>query len=433
MPAIPSGAEDHNKDNVSSEIAYPRTMLVNPAERQGHLELALQLTQIPTAAGREQRVVRWLTRWFQARPDLLLETDGAGNMAVSIRGAGGAKPPVCFTAHLDHPAFVVERMVAPTTLELSFRGGVMDDYFKDARVMLWPKTDDGTSEGIEEPIRGVLIGPSPTPGAYNKHYLCELDSPHDDITLGDVATWDVGPGAIEDGLIKTTVCDDLVALAAALCAFDRIRAMRAAGERTEDVRLLLTRAEEVGFIGAIAACRLGTIPAGSRLIALENSRSFADSPIGGGPIVRVGDRLSVFSPTLSASVAQRAEEIAGAPATPSAQQKADAAAHATPKWRWQRKLMAGGACEATVYCAYGHDATCVCLPLGNYHNMADLDAVQAGTNATPPRVDREFVSVADYHGLVDLLIACGERLPQAPSTMDRIDKLWTERQGVLGA
>lgn len=408
-------------------------MLVNPAERQGHLDLALQLTQIPTAAGREQRVVRWLKRWFQARPELEIAEDGAGNLTVSMRGAAGARPPVYFTAHLDHPAFVVERMVAPTTLELSFRGGVMDDYFKDARVQLWPRTEDDSASGLAPPIGGVLIGPSPSGGSggggYNKHYLCELDSAHDDITLGDVATWEVGPGAIEDGLIKTTVCDDLVALAAALCAFDRLRVMRAAGERTEDVRLLLTRAEEIGFIGAIAACRLGTIPAGARLIALENSRSFAESPIGGGPIVRVGDRLSVFSPTLTASVAQRAEEIAGAPATPTAQQKADAA----PKWRWQRKLMAGGACEATVYCAYGHDSTCVCLPLGNYHNMADLDAVQAGTNTTPARVDREFVSVADYHGLVDLLIACGQHLPQAPSTMDRIDKLWNERQGVLGA
>ena len=402
------------------------SLMVTPAERQGHLDLALQITQIPTAAGREHRVVRWLTRWIEARPDLLLETDAAGNLTVSIRGAAGSRPPVYFTAHLDHPAFVVERMIAPTTLELSFRGGVMDDYFNDARVLLWPKTDD-PSESTASPIRGSLIGPSPTSGPYNKHYLCELESAHDDITLGDVATWHVGTGSIEDGLIKTTVCDDLVALAAALCAFDRIRTMRQHAERTEDVRLLFTRAEEIGFIGAIAACRLGTIPSGARLIALENSRSFADSPIGGGPIVRVGDRLSVFSPTLSASVAQRAEEIAGAPATPSAQQKTDAA----PKWRWQRKLMAGGACEATVFCAFGHDATCVCLPLGNYHNMADLDNVQAGASTTPPRVDREFVAVSDFHGLVDLLIACGTHLPQAPSTMDRIDKLWNERRAIL--
>ena len=166
----------------------------------------------------------------------------------------------------------------------------------------------------------------------------------------------------------------------------------------------------------------------ARVIALENSRSFADAPIGGGPIVRVGDRMSIFSPSLTGAVAKRAEEIAGGPSSPSAQQKQSDG----PKWKWQRKLMAGGACEATVYCAYGYEATCVCLPLGNYHNMADLDAVQAGTNTERPAMGREYVSLADYHGLVDLLVACGRSLPEAEHMRDRIDRLWNERKFVLG-
>jgi endoglucanase len=397
-------------------------------ERAAHARWLLDITQLPTATGREHRVIDWLTRWINERPDLSLTTDAAGNMTVAMRDAelaNSTRPPLYFTAHLDHPAFVVERMIAPTTLELSFRGGVMDEYFKAARVRLWPRTTDLSRQ--PDPIEGTLIGPSPTPGSVNKHWLCELDAPHDDVTLGDVATWALKPGAIEEGIVRTLACDDLAALAAALGAMDVLRRVRASGGKTEDVRLLFTRAEEIGFIGAIAACRNGSIPKHARLLALENSRAFPDSPIGGGPIVRVGDRLSVFSPTLSASVAQRAEQIAGAPATPTAQQKHD---HA-PKWRWQRKLMAGGACEATVFCAHGYDATCLCLPLGNYHNMADLDAVQAGTNTTPPKVGREFVSMADFHGMVDLLIACGESLPQAPAIMERIDKLWNERKDVL--
>ena len=98
------------------------------------------------------------------------------------------------------------------------------------------------------------------------------------------------------------------------------------------------------------------MPRGSRVIALENSRSFPDSPIGGGPIVRVGDRLSIFTPWLTNACAKRAEELAGAPAQPTASQTA---ASAAGKMRWQRKLMAGGACEASVFCAYGYDATCL--------------------------------------------------------------------------
>ena len=37
--------------------------------------------------------------------------------------------------------------------------------------------------------------------------------------------------------------------------------------------------------------------------------------------------------------------------------------------------MPGGACEATAFSAYGYESTCLCLPLGNYHNMHDIDVV----------------------------------------------------------
>jgi endoglucanase len=168
------------------------------------------------------------------------------------------------------------------------------------------------------------------------------------------------------------------------------------------------------------------MPAGSRVLALENSRSFDDSPIGGGPIVRVGDRMSVFSPSLTGAVAKRAEEISGGPATPMASQKVT-----DRSWKWQRKLMAGGACEATVFCGFGYEATCLCLPLGNYHNMTDLAAVQARKNTTKPRVGREFISIADFDGLVDLLVACGQKLPDGGSARGLVEKLWNERAFVL--
>jgi endoglucanase len=229
----------------------------------------------------------------------------------------------------------------------------------------------------------------------------------------------------------------LAAAAAALAAFDALVTPPLRGgssvppesateSRGTPIRLLFTRAEEIGFVGALAACRAGTMPKNARVIALENSRSFDDSPIGGGPIVRVGDRLSIFSPSLTAAVAAVAERIAGGP-PPTASQKLSSA----PAWKWQRKLMAGGACEATCFCAYGYEATCVCLPLGNYHNMGDLAAVQAGTNTSPSRVAPEFISLSDFDGLVDLLVGCGESLPAAPSVMPRLDTLWARNSFVL--
>ncbi len=295
----------------------------------------------------------------------------------------------------------------------------MDDYFVNSRVVV--HTESG-------PRGGSIIDSAAGERDVFKYFSCELDERVEGVNVGDIATWEFPEAEIIDGVIHTNACDDLAAVAAVLAAMDGLLELHDRGEPVGDVRVLLTLAEEIGFVGAIAACRERTMASEARVIALENSRSNADAPIGAGPIVRVGDRMSIFSPSLTGAVAKRAEEIAGGPSTPSAQQKQSDA----PAWKWQRKLMAGGACEATVFCAYGYEATCVCLPLGNYHNMGDLDAVQAGTNTSPPSMGREYVSLADYHGLVDLLVGCGRSLPEAEHIRDRIDRLWNERKFVLG-
>lgn len=419
------------------------TALPAASFRDEHLRLLLDLTQIPTAAGRESLVIEWIRAWVIARPDLRLVEDAAGNLVIEPRKRWGkaksaGASPIYITAHLDHPAFVVERVIAPQTIELSFRGGVMDEYFKDARIVLHAReqrlgaTLTGEGDGVMASDNSRLF----------KTYLADIDDrenedqlPHaPDIRLGDIATWALPPAEVDsDGLVHTPVCDDLAAAAAALGAFDTLRTLRASGQKLEDVRLLFTRSEEIGFTGAIAACKLKTMPAGARVIALENSRSFADSPLGGGPIVRVGDRMSIFDPRLTAACAKRAEDISGHASTPTAKQKnADVAG-----WKWQRKLMAGGACEATVFCTYGYQATCLCLPLGNYHNMAHLAEVQAGTHDAakhgPPRVGREFIHKDDYFGLVDLLVAIGQSLPDADPALERIERLFAKTKHVLGA
>ncbi len=429
----------------------------------------LELTPLPTAAGREHSIIRWIEDWVQGRPDLALRTDAHGNMVIGFgEGASGesrvtsgerqkAGPPLYFTAHMDHPAFVVDRVVSPTILELAFRGGVGDDYFKDAAVR-WhaservasgeSRMDSEIAAGVAskrgaavraaasalaEPHLGRILEPFGAQEPF-KRFLAEFEHPVLEAQVGDIVTWDLPHAEITHempqqhpgGILHTPCCDDLAALVAALGAMEQLRALRAAGEAVGDVRLLFTRAEEIGFVGAIGACRDGTIEPGARLLALENSRASAEAPIGGGPIVRVGDRVSVFHPGLTDAVGKRAEEVAGKPPPTASQKLSDA-----PKWKWQRKLMSGGACEASVFCAYGFEATCLCLPLGNYHNMADLDAVQAGTNTTPAHVAREFIAIDDFNGLIDLLVACGRKLPETSGFKDRLGKLWEGRKFVL--
>ncbi len=398
-------------------------MATQTEQRSKWEQLLLELTNVPTAAGREGRVIEWIEKWVADRPHLKIDRDAAGNLLISPNH-NGSKPtiggPIVFEGHLDHPAFVVDEVLSATSLRATFRGGVQAPYFIDAKLMLRRASSDDVAAHVTEtqkpdkPKRPFHIA------------TIELAEPTE-VQAGDILTWDLPPSRIENGLLQAPVCDDLAAVAAALCALDELTQT---GEPPE-VCVLLTRAEEVGFVGAIAACKLGTIPAGARILALENSRSFADSPLGGGPIVRVGDRLSVFSPTLTGAVAKLAHELTG---DEKEKNKSD---RATPieGFNWQRKLMPGGACEATAFCAFGHEATCLCLPLRNYHNMGNLDevqpAVQAGSWTGSAPIEPETISLADFHNLVELLIACGGRLEQVEPMTTRLEKLYDERKYVI--
>lgn len=397
-----------------------------PETRRAQLDTLMQVTAIPTAAGREDRVITYVEMWAAARPDLKLEADRAGNLVLRFaRRTPTKRPPLFITAHLDHPAFVVEKILPDGRIELSFRGGVNDVFFEHAPI---------TIHAAEALVPATLVGPAPQHSPAGKHYFAEPEHVNATVRIGDIASWMMPGPELEatTGHFHTPACDDLAAVAAALCAMDGVRAARTRKEKTEDVRLLFTRSEEIGFIGAIAAVRLKTIPKQARVLALENSRAFIDSPLGGGPIVRVGDRLSIFTPWLTAACSARAEQIFGGASAPSA---AQTKAHAA-KRPWQRKLMAGGACEASVFTHAGLASTCLCLPLGNYHNMPHLDRLQAGTyDATelgPPRAAREYIHVEDYYGLIDLLVALGLRLPDPVGDFgQRLDKLFTERAYVL--
>lgn len=410
------------------------THTVPDDRRAAHQRWLFEVTQIPTAAGKENRVIAWIDRWLGDRPSLTKHEDPHGNFEIRIASAPASDHPIYFTAHLDHPGFVVEEVESDTDLILSFRGGVMADYFPDAKVKIHSDDDGFVIGTIINEIKATDTSGEEESLKPFKRFNCTLDAAGE-IAAGALGTWDLPDAKIvEDefgGIIHTNACDDLAAVSAALSAIDELAALRESGTCVGDVRVLFTRAEEVGFIGAIGASRDGFMPKGSRIIALENSRAFLDSPIHGGPIVRVGDRISIFSPELTGAVAKVAERIAGGPSQPTAQQKASE----LPKWKWQRKLMAGGACEASVYCAYGYCSTCVCLPLGNYHNMAGLAEAQAGTHeqkfGSPPRVGCEFVGLDDYAGMVDLLIGCGIDLPSSPGFVERVEKLWTDTRFVL--
>lgn len=345
-----------------------------------------QLTHIPTASGLEHPVVDWVRAWVHRRPDLSFSTDSGGNVLVTQKGRK-RNPPVFAVAHMDHPAFVATSTDGDR-VAFEFRGGVNGEYFDSAGV-------DFARAGVQ----GVVVDYE------EKSQTGEIRVDGDGVAVDDIGTWQFPEVTPAEDRLLAPACDDLAGCAAALASLDRVRA-------NPDLRhygVLLTRAEEVGLVGATHAAREGTIPRDSRLLSIETSRALPNAPIGDGPIIRVGDAATIFDPELSNRIAHGAAK-AGI--------------------RHQRKLMDGGGCEATAFGVYGYRATGLCLALGNWHNRGNLDEFEAGRGDPVPMP--EEISLSDFHGLVDLLVVAAAAVDEETDLRQRFDDLYDRTAHILG-
>lgn len=344
------------------------------------------LTNSPTASGHEDAVIRWVRAWVERREDLSLRSDAGGNLLITQKGRR-TRSPVLAVAHMDHPAFVVTS-VEGREARYEFRGGVRPEYFQDARVVF-------ASPGSA--IRGVVTTHDPKTGTGSIR-VGRVVNP------GAIATWSLTGPRPKAGSFSAPACDDLAGCAAALAALDRAR-------RTPALRhfgVLLTRAEEVGFVGAIHAAKTGTVSKETRLLSIEASRASVHAPVGAGPVVRVGDASTVFDRELTNQISWAAARK-GLP--------------------HQRKLMAGGSCEATAFGVYGYRAAGLCLPLENYHNMGNLDEVESGSGKATPML--ETVALSDFHALVDLLLLAAEAVDHEGGLETRLDHLYEGSKHLL--
>jgi endoglucanase len=332
---------------------------------EGALAIAEGLLRQPTVPYHED-LPRQFCIDFAKERGLAVHEDPAGNLVLRYESAGAnTDEPLVLVAHLDHPGFVVDG-VEDGVASMTFHGGLgAVNALEGSPVHFFRKGE------IEPCGRGALLA---------------ADELNDRLTgataevvegdAGDIAMWAFPGWSIEDDRITARVCDDLLGAAAILACLDEVT--RRAPEGVA-VWGLLTRAEEVGFLGALEAIRLDTVPSGSSVLSLECSKALADAPQGGGVIVRVGDRMSIFDPDLTEALRTAADLVLGE----------------DPSFRYQRKLMDGGACEATAFCASGFRASGLAVPLGNYHNARD----------SAPGIAPETVLVADWLAEVQLLVA----------------------------
>jgi putative aminopeptidase FrvX len=330
-----------------------------------HTRILTELCSVPTAPFAEGRVVEYVKNFVAARPGLGLSSDRFGNLLIEVRSKTRS-PRWVFTAHMDHPGFVAEKMLDKRTLRAAFRGYVLADYVRGSKLRFF---DDGRE--ITGAVTHVSTQNSERPDIPTGVTLRVNGS----VSPGSPGMFDQGAGRIRGGKFYSRVCDDLAGAAACLTMLDELTKKPS----KTPIAVLLTRAEEEGFIGAIAAAKQPTlIRKSDRLVAIECSAMQPYAPQGAGTIIRVGDRSSIFNSDLTYFITAQAEALAKKDKT----------------FKYQRALMPGGTCEATVYDIYGFIAASICVPLGNYHNM----------DHRRKKIAPEFIDLDDWKNMAKLFI-----------------------------
>ena len=359
---------------------------------QRQSRLLTEILSQPTAPFREQHVIELAERELSRR-HIPHFSDPAGNLVVGASSASdyrallrdrNEEPLRILAAHMDHPGFHGSRWLENSRLKIAWHGGSPVKNLSGARV--WMATSDGI----------FAYGKIRKPKLHKSgHFLDSAEIEMDNKSqvrqfrakevYGGFAfrapVWRSGKR------LYTKAADDLVGVFAILeTAF---AAFRGKSKQIPPFLGLLTRGEEVGFVGAIGHFETGWLARAKRpvvFVSLEASRTLPGAVLGKGPVVRLGDRRTVYAPDFLKVLS-------------------DVALKVLPG-KHQQRIMDGGACEAAAATIWGIPAIGMTVPLGNYHNQG----FEGGQDcAVPEGPAPEFVHVEDVAGLLTLCHALVRR------------------------
>ena len=287
------------------------------------------LLRCPTAPTFEGAVADEICRQLGGRVGIRIERDPFGNL-IALR-SGSTQARYAFVAHMDHPGWRLQP-------KEEFLGGVR------------PELQD----------KGKIR------------------------SFGEFGMWDLPEFVVEGARLFSRACDDLIGCSAIIGVLTLLEESRSSASAYG----IFTRAEEVGFIGAIELAKSGRLDPDLTVISLETSAERPPARMGAGPIIRVGDRTSIFDSDVTALLVETAK---------------------SRELPYQRCLMDGGTCEATAFQLFGYRSAALTIVLGNYHNC------------TPDsRIDAEYIELTDLEGLIALGMAIVTETKSVAGTRDAL-------------
>lgn len=342
-----------------------------PITRERCVRALTEISARPTAPFFEWRVAEYITGEL-GRLGIPFERDEYGNIIACFGGASDA-PSLALMAHMDHPALEIirEEGSPPRALML---GGTRKECFEGRRVPVRVFPEFPHADGPDDGIPGVVTGCEEIDYADGLIFDLELEG---DPPAGAFGIWDLPPIEIRGDIAHMRAIDDVVGCASILLTLETLV------ERKSACRCLgvFTRAEEIGLIGASLLAESRLLPIDTIVVSLETSKTLPGAEIGGGPVIRVGDKSRTFDGDAE-SVLQAAR---------------DALRKEDEGFAVQRQLMSGGNCEGIVFSLSGYRTTAMAIPLGNYHNVSPELTIEP-----------EYIHLDDMASQVELLARAAE-------------------------
>lgn len=334
------------------------------------LSVARELLSCPTAPFHEEAPAAYV-RKFAAGLGLSCTDDRCGNLLVEYR-KGRPEGAVTLVAHLDHPGFEVHAL-GGGEVRLRVFGNVPSRFLVGSQVRCF--NPDGSTARVQI----TTVHPNPATGK-----VAEVSARVRGKTeLGAFGMFDLPGVKVDSRFIRSRVLDNLAGCVAMCGVLERLVRSNAPAH----LYALFTRAEEVGFAGAVAAAHDGTVPRDAPVISIEMSRRRPHGAVQGkGFVIRVGDKRSIFDGEFTGFLLHLAQTMA----------------ERERGFQFQKRIMDGGTCEATSFQAGGYRASGVVCPLGNYHNEA-----AAG-------IGREYIRTSDFLGMTRFLDAVCRRIGEWP-------------------
>src|SRR4051812_8611173 len=216
-------------------------------------ELAGRLMGCPAVPFHESSVRAEAER-LCAEHGLACSRDQFGNLIVRLQTAPKQRPLV-LAAHLDHPGFEIARVLSADRWLARFLGGVPENYFRPGiPLRLLPgggRATLGKKVGQEKEFEIRALR------SFQKSRR-PVGSP-DSGPAPCFAVWELEDFAVRQNRIYGRSCDDLIGVAAVLATLIELKK----GRSRVNVIGVISRAEEIGFLGALTVAAAKLLPSNS--------------------------------------------------------------------------------------------------------------------------------------------------------------------------